>query len=122
LQTWQQADWTPFWTTLWLGLAASLLCLPVVLLWLEWGPKRLNGLLYLPLIVPALPLVAGQYAVLLHMAPGWHSAVALVWSHLLWVLPYMVLTLVGPYRAFDVRLVRSAQTLGYSPWQACLCA
>ena len=119
LQTWQQADWTPFWTTLWLGLAVSMLCLPVVLLWLEWGPKRLNAMLYLPLILPALPLVAGQYATLLH----WQldgTALALVWSHLLWVLPYMVLTLVGPYRAFDARLMVTARALGQSPWRACL--
>jgi putative thiamine transport system permease protein len=118
-QTWQQADWTPFWTTLWLGLAASLLCLPAVLPWLEWGPKRLNMLLYLPLILPALPLVAGQYATLLHLHID-GTALALVWSHLLWVLPYMVLTLVGPYRAFDARLMITARALGQSPWQACL--
>jgi len=119
LQTWQQADWVPFWTTLWLGLAASLLCLPAVLLWLEWGPKRLNALLYLPLIVPALPLVAGQYATLLHLQID-GTVVALVWSHLLWVLPYMVLTLIGPYRAFDARLMTTARALGQSPWRACL--
>jgi putative thiamine transport system permease protein len=119
LETWQLADWVPFWTTLWLALAASLLCLPAVLFWLEWGPKSLNTLLYLPLIVPALPLVAGQYAVLLQLQLD-GTAVALVWSHLLWVLPYMVLTLVGPYRAFDVRLMTSARALGRSPWRACL--
>lgn len=119
LQAWQQADWAPFGTTLWLALATSLLCLPAVLVWLEWAPQRWNALLYLPLIVPALPLVAGQYAALLH----WRldgSALALVWSHMLWVLPYMLLTLSGPYRAVDPRLVRSARSLGCSPWQACV--
>jgi len=119
LESWHQADWAPFWTTLWLAIAASLLCLPAVLVWLEWGPKRLNALLYLPLIVPALPLVAGQYATLLHLHLD-GTAVALVWSHLLWVLPYMVLTLIGPYRAFDLRLMTSARALGYAPWRACL--
>jgi putative thiamine transport system permease protein len=119
LESWQQANWAPFWTTLWLAIAASLLCLPAVLVWLEWGPQRLNALLYLPLIVPALPLVAGQYATLLHLHLD-GTAVALVWSHLLWVLPYMVLTLIGPYRAFDLRLMTSARALGYSPWRACL--
>jgi len=119
LESWQLADWTPFWTTLWLAIAASLLCLPTVLIWLEWGPKQLNALLYLPLIVPALPLVAGQYATLLHLHLD-GTAVALVWSHLLWVLPYMVLTLIGPYRGFDMRLMTSARALGYSPWRACV--
>lgn len=119
LQSWQQADWAPFCTTLWLALAASLLCLPAVLLWLEWGPQRFNALLYLPLVVPALPLVAGQYAALLHLSLD-GTAVALVWSHLLWVLPYMVLTLIGAYRAFDPRLMTSAGALGCSHLRACL--
>jgi len=119
LVSWQLAEWEPFWTTLWLAVAASVLCLPSVLIWLEWGPKRLNALLYLPLIAPALPLVAGQYATLLHLHLD-GTAIALVWSHLLWVLPYMVLTLIGPYRTFDSRLMISARALGYSPWRACL--
>lgn len=119
LQSWQQADWAPFSTTLWLGLAASLLCLPAVLIWLEWGPQRYNAVLYLPLIVPALPLVAGQYAALLHLHLD-GTAVALVWSHLLWVLPYMVLMLIGAYRAFDPRLMTSARALGCSHMRACL--
>ncbi len=119
LEYWQKADWSAFWTTLWLATAACLLCMPAVLVWLEWGPKRLNALLYLPLILPALPLAAGQYAALLHVRLD-GTAVALVWSHLMWVLPYMLLTLVGPYRAFDMRLMTSARALGYSPWQACL--
>lgn len=116
---WQQANWTPFWTSLWLAIATSVLCLPAVLLWLEWGPQRLTGLLYLPLIAPALPLVAGQYAVLLPLHLD-GTAIGLVWSHLLWVLPYMLLALMGPYRAFDGRLMASARALGYPPWRACL--
>jgi len=116
---WRYADAAPFWTTLWLALAVSLLCLPVVLIWLEWGPKQLNAVLYAPLILPALPLVAAQYAVLLHLRLD-ASLLALVWSHLLWVLPYMLLTLVGAYRAFDARLMTSARALGCSQLQACL--
>jgi len=89
-----------------------------VLLWLEWGPQRANGWLYLPLIVPALPLAAAQYAALLHAQLD-ASAAGLVWSHALWVLPYTLLTLVGPYRALDARLVTTARALGCSQWQAC---
>ena len=119
LRTWLQADWAPFWTTLWLAVAATLLCLPATLLWLEWGPQRFNALLYVPLIIPALPLVAAQYAALLRLQ-GDGTAAGLVWSHLLWVLPYMVLTLIGPYRAFDRRLMTTARALGQSPLGACL--
>jgi putative thiamine transport system permease protein len=118
-RAWTQADWAPFWTTLWLAVAVNLICLPATLLWLEWGPKHMNAALYLPLILPALPLVAGQYAALLHLGLD-GTALALVWSHLLWVLPYMVLTLVGVYRNVDPRLLTTARALGCSHFGACL--
>ncbi len=119
LDAWRQADGSPFWTTFWLAAASSLLCLPAALIWLEWGPQRYNAALYLPLIVPAMPLVAAQYAALLHLQLD-GSAAGLVWSHLLWVLPYMTLTLIGAYRAFDPRLLTSARALGCSRLRACL--
>jgi len=118
LASWRGADLGPIWTTLWLATASSTLCLALVLLWLEAGPRHANGWLYLPLMVPALPLVAAQYAALLHAQLD-ASAVGLVWSHALWVLPYTLLTLVGPYRAFDGRLTTTARALGCNAWQAC---
>lgn len=119
IEIWRAADWAPFWTTFWLAMASCLCCLPAALVWLEWGPQRLNAALYLPLIVPAMLLVAAQYAALLHSGRD-GTAAGLVWSHLLWVLPYMVLTLVGAYRGFDPRLMRSARALGRTRLQACL--
>ena len=119
LAAWQGAMLTPTLTALWLGVCTCAVALPIALLWLEWGPRRLDALLSLPLIVPALPLAVGQYAALLRLELD-ASAAGLIWSHLLWVLPYMVLTLSGPYRAFDARLMTVAQALGRSRWQACL--
>jgi putative thiamine transport system permease protein len=118
-RAWIQADWAPFRTTLWLATAVNLICLPVALLWLEWGPKHMNAALYLPLILPALPLVAGQHAALLHLGLD-GTALALAWSHLLWVLPYMVLTLVGVYRSVDPRQLTTARALGCSHLGACM--
>ena len=119
LESWLQANFTPFANSLWLGMVACLIALPIALLWLEWGPKRFNAILYAPLIIPALPLVVGQYAALLHSGLD-GTACGLAWSHLLWVLPYMLLTLIGPYRAFDSRLLSTAQALGRTRLQACL--
>lgn len=70
-------------------MVACLIALPIALLWLEWGPKRFNAILYAPLIIPALPLVVGQYAALLHYGLD-GTACGLAWSRLLWVLPYML--------------------------------
>lgn len=119
LATWQQADLSPMLTTLWLAAATTLLCLPAALCWLEWGPPRLNALVFAPLVLPALPLVAGQYHALLRSGFD-GSAAGLIWSHALWVLPYMVLTLVGAYRALDPRLALAARALGQTRLQACL--
>lgn len=119
LATWQQADLSPMLTTLWLAAATALLCLPVALCWLEWGPQRLNALVFAPLVLPALPLVAGQYHALLRSGLD-GGAAGLIWSHALWVLPYMVLTLVGAYRALDPRLLLCARALGQTHWQGCL--
>ncbi len=119
LANWRQADFTPSLNALWLGLIVCAMALPIALFWLEWGPARFNALLYIPLIVPALPLVVAQYAALLHLGLD-GTASGLIWSHLLWVLPYMILILIGPYRAFDARLLTTAQALGRSRLQACL--
>ena len=116
---WQQTDWSPFFTTLSIALVCCILALPIALVWLEWGASRMQGWMYLPLILPALPLVAAQYASLIYLQLD-GSFVAVVWSHLLWVLPYMVLTLVGPYQAFDPRLLLCARAMGCSHWSACL--
>jgi len=119
LDAWLRADFSPFATSFWLAGVVCAITLPIALFWLEWGPARFNALLYLPLIVPALPLAIGQYAALLHVNLD-GTATGVVWSHLLWVLPYMVLTLVGPYRSFDARLLTTAQAFGRSRLHACL--
>lgn len=119
LDAWLRADFAPFLNSLQFGVLACLIALPMVLVWLEWGPARYNAVLYVPLIVPALPLAVGQYSALLHLDLD-GTAAGLVWTHLLWVLPYMVLTLIGPYRAFDARLITTARALGHSRLSACL--
>jgi putative thiamine transport system permease protein len=92
----------------------------MVLIWLEWGPKRHQAWLYTPLILPLIPLSAAQYFALLHLGLD-GSVIGLIWSHLLWVVPYVLLSLLGAYRQFDSRIMLTAQALGYSRWQACLC-
>ena len=119
LDAWRRADFAPFLNSLQFGVLACLIALPIALVWLEWGPARFNAVLYAPLIVPALPLAVGQYSALLHLNLD-GTAAGLVWAHLLWVLPYMVLTLIGPYRAFDVRLITTARALGHTRLSACL--
>ncbi|CAM6254092.1 ABC transporter permease family protein [Enterobacter cloacae] len=94
------------------GLLASLIGLIMILLWLEWGPRRGALWVWLPLALPALPLVSGQYRVALWLGiDGQYAAV--LWSHLLWVLPWMLLILQPAWRRIDPRLLLTARTLGW---------
>ena len=109
------------WTTLLLGLAAAGLALALVLGCLEQEqrsgrrPTRALWLLYLPLLVPQVAFLFGaQVLAILAGLDG--SFTALVWSHLLFVLPYVFLALAEPWRRLDTRYLRSAQCLGATPF------
>ncbi len=108
-------------TTLIAGLAAALIALALVLGCLENEKRhgvtttaRVLWLLYTPLLVPQVGFLFGVQvlAVAARIDGTW---LALVWSHLLFVLPYVFLTLADPYRALDQRYVRAALCLGAAP-------
>lgn len=117
LQAWQQARFEPLYQSLLIGVGSVGLALPLSLIWLEWGSRQ-PAWLYLPLIIPALPFTAAQYQVALTLKLD-GSLLAVIWSHLAWVLPYMLLMLTGAYRNLDERFMLTAKTLGYSHWQSC---
>ena len=132
---WTFANWTrqadsllwPLWTTVSVGLAAAVIALVLVLGCLEneqrYGLQpttRALWLLYTPLLIPQVAFLFGGQ-VLLSWAGFSGTWPALVWSHLLFVLPYIFLSLTDPFRKLDERYVRSALCLGASPartfWQ-----
>jgi putative thiamine transport system permease protein len=49
------------------------------------------------------------------------SWLAVAWSHLVFVLPYVFLSLADPYRAWDDRYTRTALCLGSKPWRVLRC-
>jgi putative thiamine transport system permease protein len=108
-------------TTLACGLAATAIALVLALGCLENEQRhglsattRSLWLLYAPLLVPQVSFLFGVQvlAVEVGLDGTWW---ALVWSHLLFVLPYVFLSLAEPYRAFDRRIVRTALCLGATP-------
>lgn len=104
-------DVVPFNVSLSFALMSALIALGTVLLWLEWGPSRGTLCLWLPLALPALPLVSGQYSLALSLGfDGSYAAV--LWGHLLWVLPWTLLVLQAAWRRLDPRLILIAKTLG----------
>ena len=75
---------------------------------------QMMGLIYLPLIVPQIAFLPGlaTFALLLG-ADGTRMAVMAV--HLVFVLPYVYLTLADPWRAWDARAGLAAAALGARP-------
>ncbi|MEQ9447627.1 MAG: ABC transporter permease subunit, partial [Rhodospirillaceae bacterium] len=108
-------------TTMILAFSSAGIALFVVIGCLEnerWHGANLSRrslfLLYLPLIVPQISFLFGlQIALVVMNLDGTWAAV--IWSHLVFVLPYAFLVLSDPYRALDERYARTASTLGASP-------
>ena len=63
-------------------------------------------LLYLPLLVPQVAFLFGAQVLLVRLELDGTLA-AVVWAHLVFVLPYLFLSLADPWRAFDPRYARS---------------
>ncbi|MEK9833516.1 MAG: ABC transporter permease subunit, partial [Rhodospirillaceae bacterium] len=104
-----------------IGLAAALVGLILTVGCLEnearFGRRatsRALWLLYLPLIVPQIAFLFGTQILLVasDLDGAW---IAVAWAHLVFVLPYVFLSLADPYRAWDERYARAALCLGASP-------
>jgi putative thiamine transport system permease protein len=110
--------------TFWIGVCAMLAALALSLACLENEQRaRLKPganalwLLYLPLLVPQIAFWFGAQVALVRIGLD-GTFVAVVWSHLVYVLPYVFLSLADPYRALDPRYARSAASLGASARRA----
>ncbi len=76
--------------------------------------QRALWLLYLPLLMPQVAFLPG-----LQLLPAWFGAqpglAPVVAVHVVFVLPYVFLSLSGPFRAWDGRIARVAAGLGAGP-------
>jgi putative thiamine transport system permease protein len=102
------------------GLAAAAAALVLVVALLEREKRersqirrRREWLLYAPLLLPQIGFLFGvqMLLVVIGLDGSWP---ALVWSHFLFVLPYVYLSLAGSWRALDPRYERMALSLGRS--------
>ncbi|KAA9007013.1 ABC transporter permease [Histidinibacterium aquaticum] len=77
-------------------------------------PSRALWLLYLPLLIPQTAFLPGVQIGLLSVGldTGLGPVIA---THIVFVLPYVFLSLAGPWRAFDPRTLTVAATLGAGP-------
>lgn len=109
--------------TLRIALLATLAALMLVLACLEAEHRfglvpgaRALWILYLPLLVPQVAFLPGVQVVLLRAgADGTWLAVAA--AHLIFVLPYVFLSLAPAFRAWDPRIALAGAALGAPPWR-----
>jgi len=100
-----------------IALALSLACLEN-----EAARGRAAGsgglrLLYLPLLVPQIAFMFGVQVVFVRLGID-GSLGAVIWAHLLFVLPYLFLSLADQWRRFDRRYLAVALSLGAGPGRA----
>ncbi len=123
---WTLQNWTrhgsgierPLVTSLFLGLASSAIALLLTLGCLENERRhglhptgRILWLIYLPLLTPQISFLFGAETLFTWLGIE-AGGLAVVWSHLLFVLPYVFLMLADPYRALDERYIRAGLCLG----------
>ncbi|MGJ8610258.1 MAG: ABC transporter permease [Octadecabacter sp.] len=72
-------------------------------------------LLYLPLLVPQTAFLPGLQTLLLTLGADTGRA-PVIFAHLVFVLPYVFLSLGDPWRTWDVRNATVASALGARPW------
>lgn len=127
LANWQRQAgslWLPALTTLVVAAAATAISLVLVVACLENEARQRRSqrsrslwLLYLPLLVPQVAFLFGLQVLLVRLGADGRLA-AVIWVHLVFVLPYLFLSLADPWRAFDERYTRAALSLGATPWRA----
>ena len=72
-------------------------------------------LLYLPLLVPQTAFLPGLQTLLLNLGAD-IGRLPVIFAHLVFVLPYVFLSLGDPWRSWDVRYATVASALGAGPW------
>ena len=114
----------PLTTTICIGIVSTAISFAIVLAALEHELRtgrppggRAMGVLYLPLVVPPVAFLFGLVVAAdsVSITPG---LVPVAFGHIVFVLPYVYLSLSGPYCRLDPRWSQIATTLGASRMRA----
>ncbi|WP_238326224.1 ABC transporter permease [Marinomonas sp. S3726] len=108
-----------------IAFTSTLLALCISILMLEQkrtlpnSTRWFDRFIYLPIILPQVGFLFG-IQVFLIWSNNSSSLLAVIGLHLLYVLPYVYLTLSGPYLAFNQSFYRQAVCLTKRPWHSFL--
>ena len=105
-----------------MALGSSAIAVIFAVAWLE-VQDRFGGYLsrltlwfiYLPLLVPQIAFLYGLKVGFLRIGLNGGMG-AVIWAHLLFVFPYVMLSLIDSWRAIDRRYLQVAASLGTSTW------
>lgn len=112
---------TPLLNTVLIGFAATLIATLFTLLTLEAEQQQANPLsrfasilIYLPLLIPSIAFLFGLVW-LQEQVNSHHAFFNVMFSHLIFVIPYVYLSLASGYRRLDSRYAQLASSLGATP-------
>ena len=97
-----------------IGFTAATISLSIAVLYLESTRTVPNWAIFLPLIIPQVAFLPGVQILLLNMGLKGGLAVVIA-AHMVFVLPYVILTLGGSYRTWNRDFERVGHALGASP-------
>jgi putative thiamine transport system permease protein len=103
-------------TTFLLGVYAAAIALVLSIASLQAGKAKVTTIIYLPLLVPQIAFLPGLSTLGLWTGLDGSFAAVLV-IHLVFVLPYVALSLSDPWHAWDRRAGLVAASLGAGPWR-----
>lgn len=108
-------------TTLLIAALSTLAALVLAIAWLEGEDRARRGragwaevLVYLPLLVPQVAFLYGLNVAFLRAGLS-GTVAAVVWAHVLFVFPYVMIALSDPWRRLDRRYPSTAAALGAGP-------
>lgn len=125
---WTIQNWTgrgdmllqPALTTMSIAITVMVLAIASAILWLELERNRiapkLDGMWFLPLLIPQVSLLFGWQAVALWSGIDGHWS-TVVYTHWLYTLPYVVLILAVAWRELDPLWGHAAHSLGAGYWK-----
>lgn len=113
----------PALSTLTIAAAATALAIVAAIAWLELERRghapKLDGLWFIPLLVPQVSLLFGWQAMAYWVGADGHW-LTVVYSHWLYTMPYVVLILAVAWRELDPGWGHAANALGAGYWRVLL--
>ncbi|QRV23862.1 ABC transporter permease [Marinomonas foliarum] len=113
--------------TLTIALVATLMACAISLVMLETKRHNTTGansskphvfdwLIYVPILLPQIGFLFGLHVLLIYSNLN-GDLCAIIALHLMYVLPYVYLTLKGPYLAYEEEYLLQANRLNHRPWR-----